>query len=92
MKRVEYLPGAPDQPELIVLKLSSEEHKKLHAQGKKFVNDQKLFGNDVEVKTVKLHTETHDEECTEWMVAMFHYPSCLCPTICVPAKDPAAKS
>jgi hypothetical protein len=94
MKRLALVETAQDDIEIAVLKLSNEEHQKLHANALDTVNDNHVFAKKLrkmEVSTcshagsettARLKRAAPAEEPAAWACLIVHYPSCCGKATC----------
>src|SRR4051794_36085076 len=97
MLLVSFLHPTPTDPEIVVLRLSDEEHDEFHKDPLGFVNKHKIFGKDVSRVDVPRHTwETSSasqtkalalkkEDSPGWLVVLVHQLSCTATGACFTA-------
>jgi len=90
MQRIILLQEGPDELEVAVLKLSSQEHTELQDHAVDFFNKHQVFGT-AKVRKVQLQHYNHERENTDCMVISVHYPHCMVVGTCAPKKDSSAK-
>jgi len=101
VERIAFLPTKAKDPEIAVLRLSNEEHKKLHAEPITYVNLNQVFKADVIHVDLQAHSRVGPrateitaksptiEEAESWLVVTIHYPNCMCIATCIPSEVPA---
>lgn len=86
MHRLTLVQSSPEEPEVAVLRLSSEEHQQLHAQREGFLNHHQVFCKNV--RGVTMQQESHPGLAhAAWISVVVHYPHCMCVAACMPAKQ-----
>jgi len=85
MHRIALVCSKPGDPEVAILQLSNEEHDELHHDPTNFVNKNRIFCKDVSRVDVVEHSigKKRKDASAGWLILSTHYPSCVCPTVCM---------
>ncbi len=96
MRRVGHVQEKPGDVEVVVLKLTTEEHEEIHRDALEYVNLHKEHFFGKKVQSVVLSPDSHPKldstvsplasaPSTEtWMVLVAHRPACTCVGTCTP--------